>query len=357
MKRINIALFSLMLLVVLFSCSKTTLNYTQDGNWVLRSTFGGVPRSEAVSFVIGDNAYVGTGFDPSNPNTRLKTMYQFTSAGSLGNWTQVADFSGTGRASAVAFSVGAKGYVGTGYDGFRALNDFYAYDPAGNSWAQIDSLKDVNGNNKPRYDAVAFGIGNFGYVTTGYDGQYWLNDSYQFDPGTGHWAQKVNLPGNKRSGATAFVYNNKGYVVTGTNGEASSTGAVADFWVYDPAKGDADAWTKLRDISNTSTDTYDDLYSNIIRSNAVSFVITGTASGDKAYITTGKNGSLYSFTWEYDFAHDTWLQKTPYEGPAREGAVGFSVKNRGFVTTGTSGSTAYDDLREFHPNEVYNVND
>ena len=62
-------------------------------------------------------------------------------------------------------------------------------------------------------------------------------------------------------------------------------------------------------------------------------------------------------TWEYDFAHDTWLQKTPYEGPAREGAVGFTVKNRGFVTTGASSSTAFDDLREFHPNEVYNVND
>ncbi|HMH22660.1 MAG TPA: hypothetical protein VK563_12830 [Puia sp.] len=362
MKRINIALFSLMLLVVLFSCSKTTLNYTQDGNWILRSTFGGVPRSEAVSFVIDNFAYVGTGYDPNNPNTRLASFYQFTPAGTQGNWKQVAAMpTGTGRSSAVAFAVNGKGYVGGGVadNSLRPLNDYYVYLPAPiNVWGPIASLKDETGAPLPRYDAVAFGIGNFGYVTTGYDGSYWLNDTWQYDPIADKWNQKVNLPGNKRSGALSFVYNNKGYVVTGSNGEASSTGAVFDFWVYDPSKPDTSTWTKLRDIANTNTtDTYDDGYLNIVRNNAVAFTILGTTSGDKAYITAGKNGSLYSFTWEYDFATDLWKQKTPYEGPAREGAVGFTVENRGFVATGISGTTAFDDLREFHPNEVYNAND
>lgn len=361
MKRINIALFSLMLLVVLFSCSKTTLNYTQDGNWVLRSTFGGVPRSEAVSFVIGDVAYVGTGYDPTNPNTRLTSFYQFNPAGTQGNWKQMGSLpAGAGRSSAVAFYAAGKGYVGSGVadNSLRPLNDFYAYDPGTNKWSPVAPLVDASGAPLARYDAVAFGINNFGYVTTGFDGSYWLNDTWQYDPSANVWNQKVNLPGNKRSAAVSFVYNSKGYVLTGSNGEASSTGAVFDFWVYDPSKADVDTWSKLRDIANTNTqETYDDGYTNIVRNNAVAFTITGTSDGDKAYITTGKNGSLYSFTWEYDFKTDTWKQKTPYEGPAREGAVGFTVANRGFVTTGISGTTAFDDLREFHPNEVYNAND
>jgi len=355
-------LFSLMLLVVLFSCSKTTLNYTQDGNWVLRSTFGGVPRSEAVSFVIGDYAYVGTGYDPTNPNTRLTSVYQFTPAGTQGNWTQVASLpAGKGRSSGVAFTVNGVGYVGSGVadNSLKALNDFYSYTPApSNTWKQVASMQDGSGNPLPRYDAVAFGIGNYGYVTTGYDGSYWLNDTWQYDPSADAWSQKVNLPGNKRSAAVAFVYNNKGYVVTGANGEASSTGAVFDFWSYDPSKPDTSTWTRLRDIANTNTqETYDDGYTNIVRSNAAAFIIQGTNLGDEAFITTGKNGSLYTFTWEYDFKTDLWYQKTPYEGPAREGAVGFTVKNRGFITTGISSTVAFDDLREFHPNEVYNAND
>ena len=32
------------------------------------------------------------------------------------SWTQKADFMGTGRADAVGFSIGTKGYVGTGWD-------------------------------------------------------------------------------------------------------------------------------------------------------------------------------------------------------------------------------------------------
>ncbi len=103
MKRINIGLFSLMLLGVLFSCSKASLDYTQNGNWVSRAIFSGVPMAYGTSFVIGGNAYVGTGFNPNTPNTRLTTMYEYTPAtivtsnptgydSAYGSWQQVADF-------------------------------------------------------------------------------------------------------------------------------------------------------------------------------------------------------------------------------------------------------------------------
>jgi N-acetylneuraminic acid mutarotase len=79
--------------------------------------------------------------------------------------------------------------------------------------------------------------------------------------------------------------------------------------------------------------------------------------GDSAYISTGNNGSLYNFTWGYDFANDLWREKTPYEGAAREGAIGFTVQGRGYIGLGKSSTAVFDDLREFKPNEVYNVND
>ena len=50
-------------------------------------------------------------------------------------WTQRADFGGTGRYAAVGFSIGSKGYIGTGNDSHATLlKDFWEYDPAANTW-------------------------------------------------------------------------------------------------------------------------------------------------------------------------------------------------------------------------------
>ena len=78
MKRINITLFSLMLVGILFSCTKASLNYTQNGNWVGRATYPGQPSGAGASFVIDTSAYIGTGINPQTPATRLTAMYQYT---------------------------------------------------------------------------------------------------------------------------------------------------------------------------------------------------------------------------------------------------------------------------------------
>ena len=81
-------------------------------------------------------------------------------------WTQKADFGGTARYGAVGFSIGSKGYIGTGYDG-SYIKDFWEYDPAANTWTQ---KADFGGT--ARYGAVGFSIGSKGYIGTGYDGSY-----------------------------------------------------------------------------------------------------------------------------------------------------------------------------------------
>jgi len=104
----------------------------------------------------------------------------------------------------------------------------------------------------------------------------------------------------------------------------------------------------LRRIANVSDDSYDDDYT-IVRSKAVAFVMN-----DKAYISTGENGSIYKDTWEYDFNADQWTKKTPFEGAARTAACAFGINNRGFVLLGKSSTYQFEDIREFFPDQEYN---
>src|SRR6266702_242286 len=88
-------------------------------------------------------------------------------AGGLSNshaqdtWTQKADFGGGLRVFATGFSIGSKGYLGTGAgaDGIVHLQDFWEYDPATNAWTQ---KADFGGG--LRDGAVSFAIGDKGYV-------------------------------------------------------------------------------------------------------------------------------------------------------------------------------------------------
>ncbi len=337
MKVVNTVLIALAITVAFISCKKGSSTATTAGNWVKSNEFGGNVRSEAISFVIGDTAYIGLGYDGNN---RLTDLWGYDSASQT--WSPKANFPGVGRNSAIAFTVGGKAYVGTGYDGNNMLKDMYEYDPATNTWTQ---KADFGGT--ARYDAVAFGINDKGYVATGFDGTF-LKDFWQYDPSADTWSvASAGFPGSKRMQAVSFVNNNKAYLVTGTNNGT----AVNDFWSFDPT---ANKWTQLRDITNVSTDPYDDAYTDIIRSNAVAFV-----AGGYAYLTTGISaaGSYLSTTWEYNFTQDTWASKTPYERPSRQGAVAFTLLNSGYVATGRSSTFNLDDMDLFQPFAAYNAND
>ncbi len=110
-----------------------------------------------------------------------------------------------------------------------------------NAWTQ---KSDFPGS--ARYEAVAFGLGNLGYVGTGFDGANALKDFYQYDPSIDTWTD-IGFSGNKRYGAVAFTYNNQAYVVTGVNSGTMQT----DFWVFNPAS-DTAKWSELRHITNYS---------------------------------------------------------------------------------------------------------
>jgi len=59
-------------------------------------------------FSIGNKGYIGTGYDPSYKND----FWEYDPTAN--NWTRKADFLGSARQLAVGFSIGNKGYIGTG---------------------------------------------------------------------------------------------------------------------------------------------------------------------------------------------------------------------------------------------------
>src|SRR5882724_5283840 len=80
-------------------------------------------------------------------------------------WTQKANFGGTARIEAVGFSIGTKGYIGTGVVSGVGQQDFWEYDPATDVWTQK-----ANFGGSGRSYAVGFSIGSKGYLGTGYNG-------------------------------------------------------------------------------------------------------------------------------------------------------------------------------------------
>lgn len=299
-----------------------------DGNWIKGSSFEGRPRGGAVSFVIGDHVYVGTGYDGKDA---LNTFYKYSLQE---GWSKIADFPGTPRREAVAFTANGKGYVGTGVDKVdNRLADFYEYTPESNTWTKV--ANDFTGG--ARQDAVAFSINNIGYVGTGYGFQEGedrnrLKDFYKFE--NGEWT-KIAFDGEKTRSATTFVINNKAYVVSGEN-------SLKYVWEYDPSKvtGDLNGWTRKEYLDK------DNNRENVQRSEAVAFVID-----NKGYLATGKLGGYSREVWEYDPVNDEWTERTSLENevPSREDAVAFSLNNRGFFTTGNASGSYLDDTWEFNP--------
>ncbi len=198
-------------------CKKSSDSTTTAvGDWVQKAALSGPDRSNAVAFEINGLGYLGTGFDGINP---LNDFWKYD-ADSNG-WEQKADFPGAARSEAVGFSVLGKGYIGLGYNSTLPspyLSDFYEYDPATNVWTQkSDYGTTIPAQTHPvagRTRAVAFAIGNYGYVGTGYDGAP-QNNFFKYDPSANIWSTVISYPGQKRESALAFVAGGNAYVGTG----------------------------------------------------------------------------------------------------------------------------------------------
>ena len=80
------------------------------------------------------------------------------------------------------------------------------------------------------------------------------------------------------------------------------------------------------------------------RSNAAGFSI-----GNKGYITTGVTTlKKLNDLWEYDADLMSWQQKAAFPGKARYDAASFSIGNNGYVGTGWDGNEFYTDFYRYN---------
>jgi N-acetylneuraminic acid mutarotase len=212
----------------------------QPGIWQKKQSLGITAngRQYGVGFSIGNKGYFGTGIS-INDNFR-NDFWEYDPATNA--WTQKANFGGAPRGGAIGFNIGGKGYIGTGViapsqEGYT--NDFWECDPATNAWTRKADFGGL-----PTVQAVGFSIGNKGYVGTGFTINDFSNDFWEYDPATDAWTRKANFGGDPRYGAAGFSIGNKGYIGTGHNEKGNLSGNEKDFWEYDTT---TDTWTQKAD--------------------------------------------------------------------------------------------------------------
>ncbi|XMO85444.1 kelch repeat-containing protein [Algibacter sp. AS12] len=230
-----------------------------------------------------------------------------------GNWVESSSFDGDSRGNAVSFTIGDKGYLVTGYDGDDYLSDTWEYNSESDYWIQKADFPGI-----ARSGAVGFTIDGKGYIGTGYDGTDELKDFWEYNPDSNQWTQKADFAGTARYGAIGFSINGYGYIGTGYDGSEQK-----DFYKYDAS---TDSWEQVVGFGGQK------------RQNASVFVID-----DIAYIGTGiHNGSVeYDF---YSFDGTTWTSLTDLDDDDDDeyitftSSVAFSLNGKGYLTTGISGS-------------------
>jgi hypothetical protein len=312
----------ILLTAIILFCIKA--NYAQN-TWTQKANFGGTAREYTTGFSIGSKGYIGTGKD-NNLNVLKNDFWEYNPATNV--WTQKADFGGTARYGATGFGIGGKGYIGLGYDGSigsRFRNDFWEYDTATNAWTEK-----ANFGGAATFAITGFSIGSKGYIGLGYDGDYTAtNNFWEYDPATNAWTQKANFGGGATYYATGFSIGSKGYIGTGRNALGFNKN---DFWEYNPA---TNAWTQKANFLGTAR-----------------FNTTGFSIGSKGYIGTGFDDiDLKNDFWEYNPATNAWTQKTNFGGSPRYEAIGFSIGNKGYIGTGLDKSDLKNDFWEYTPDD------
>ncbi len=201
--------------------------------WTQKADLPGVARRNPFSFSINNIGYVGSGIaDSSVYGTILNDVYAYDPTSN--SWTSKAPYPiQIYRAPGAACN--GKGYVFGGRSSFMSMYDVYEYDPATDSWAAKTPMPPAPGSSGGRDGGSAFAVGTKFYFGLGRDDSFYDFHFWEFDPATNLWTLKADFPGGHRTDAIAFTIGNLGFVGLGTDG-----GYKKDFWAYNPA---SDTWS------------------------------------------------------------------------------------------------------------------
>ncbi len=201
--------------------------------WSDIGEYPGKPVRGAVAFSINNKGYVGTGYNTDFGGT--KDFYEFNP--SNGEWTLISNYPGEKRRDAAVFVISEKAYLVTGIDNGIYDNQLYVFDPANGTWtekrkitnAKSDESFDDDYTSIARQNAVAFSVNGKGYLVGGSSSSL-VNNVWEYNPGTDLWEEKTAFEGSTRTEAVGWGSGNYGYVTTGR----SSSYYLGDIWRFDP---------------------------------------------------------------------------------------------------------------------------
>lgn len=293
-------------------------------SWSQKSDFGGSGRTLAAGFSIGKKGYIGTGL---NGASTLSDFWEYDPQSDT--WSQKANYGGGNRYGAFGFSIGNKGYIGGGAvssGGTGALISFWEYDVEGNVWTQKANA------NRAMFGGVGIVQGGKGYVASGSINSYNVplpnsgliridnNQLAGYDPLTDTWTTLTPMPvGYSPIGPFGFGLNGKIYVGGGSS-DRSGTIPYNKFYEYNPS---SNSWTAKADIPVNS------------------FLSPTFVVGNKGYVGLAGSWGNANQLYEYNDLTNSWTLKASYPTGNRDGGVGFSIGNKGYIGTGSSSKSFY----------------
>lgn len=352
-----------------------------DGDWVRVAEFAGANRYGAVTFTDPESGevFVGLGYNTNSSfaDKNQRDFWKFNGSGweQVGHLTQyisedkkdtlevhTGDFPVLGRQNAVAFVIGRKAYVGSGYrSSFKGspedeyFCDFYVFDLDKEEWVRnekgepvcYDIAKDTQ--KRPAdcafYGGVAFSFDGKGYVGTGKLKDQYTKAFYIFDPnangGKGQWLEakgaENTYPGDACEGAVVMNFDNKQIVVCLGVG---SSGLVRTVSVFDGK------WKQGTPLNEDLPGDWNEDYDEVLRSYAIAFMSDKDPAKNRTigYVVGGTGGTV-SDNWQYDIVRDRWEKTNKFSKnmSTRVGGVGFTYNGYGYITTGGSGMNIAND--------------
>ena len=108
--------YIIVIIAVLYSFLGVNMLFAAADTWTQKADFGGTARDECRRLLHREQ---GLHRDGSTMVHIQKDFWEYDPAANT--WTQKADFGGAARDGAVGFSIGSKGYIGTGWRWFIIL--------------------------------------------------------------------------------------------------------------------------------------------------------------------------------------------------------------------------------------------
>jgi len=195
--------------------SNSFFSYNPSGStWTALTNFPGTTRAYGVMFALDGKVYMGGGLSAGSVSNNDFYAYDPVKA----TWSAIASCPARGvPCDAVSFVVGDKAYVGSGGEIVSGQSvpqkDFWEYDTTSKAWTQIDSLP-----GRARAEASAFATCDRGFVGLGYINvprDTNAQDFWQYTPSTGKWKQVANYTFGALNAAGAVAIGNTGYVAGG----------------------------------------------------------------------------------------------------------------------------------------------